>query len=207
MKTPWRFLRDLTSRKKLSSPEAQLSLPDTRSNRGDPEAEIGPATPASDDEGQAGVDVQITVPADLLQTEKPFDQSGKPPVPTLSAPAPAPAPVDFPITAASPPTEAKTRTGTAPSPSPDRTSESAPSQVRRKTEKRAKRIASTIVFEGAFKHKDGQPAEVTPQAVPEFFDEVAGLDDEIRQLRVVLAAKLTLQNAQLRKMLERFDVS
>jgi hypothetical protein len=31
------------------------------------------------------------------------------------------------------------------------------------------------------------------------------LDDEIRQLRVQLAEKLTVQNAQLRRMLERFD--
>ncbi|WP_164902807.1 MHYT domain-containing protein [Rhizobium sp. WSM1325] len=33
----------------------------------------------------------------------------------------------------------------------------------------------------------------------------AGIDDEIRVLRDQLARKLTLQNAQLRKMLERFE--
>ena len=32
-----------------------------------------------------------------------------------------------------------------------------------------------------------------------------GLDNEIRMLRDQLARKLTLQNAQLRKMLERFE--
>jgi hypothetical protein len=203
MKTPWRFLRDLTSRKKLSSPEAQLSLPDTGSNRGDPESEIVPAPLASDGEEQARPDVQASVLADLPQADEPSDQPVKSPEPTLLAPAP----VDSPIAAGSQPTDAKTRTGTAPSPSPDRNSESTPSQARRKTEKRDKRTASSIVVESAFKHKDGQPVEAMPQAVPEFFDEVAGLEDEISQLRVVLAGKLTLQNAQLRKMLERFDVS
>lgn len=40
-----------------------------------------------------------------------------------------------------------------------------------------------------------------------FVDEVALLDEEINQLRRQLAAKLSLQNAQLRRMLERFDAS
>lgn len=40
-----------------------------------------------------------------------------------------------------------------------------------------------------------------------FFDEVASLDEEIRQLRSQLAQKLHLQNVQLVRMLERFDGS
>ncbi|NOV21170.1 hypothetical protein E5S70_35070 [Ensifer adhaerens] len=40
-----------------------------------------------------------------------------------------------------------------------------------------------------------------------FFEEVADLDDEIQQLRTLLAEKLHLQNLHLRKMLERFDRS
>ncbi|AJD43711.1 hypothetical protein C9413_07830 [Rhizobium sp. SEMIA 4085] len=40
-----------------------------------------------------------------------------------------------------------------------------------------------------------------------FFDEVAGLDEEIKQLRIQFAQKLHLQNIQLKKMLARFDVS
>ncbi|MDE3761518.1 hypothetical protein GOC40_28795 [Sinorhizobium meliloti] len=40
-----------------------------------------------------------------------------------------------------------------------------------------------------------------------FFDEVASLDEEIKMLRSQLAQKLRLQNVQLKKMLERFDVS
>jgi hypothetical protein len=40
-----------------------------------------------------------------------------------------------------------------------------------------------------------------------FFDEVASLDEDIKQLRIQLARKLRLQNDHLKKMLERFDVS
>ncbi|WFU05251.1 hypothetical protein QA648_31515 (plasmid) [Rhizobium sp. CB3171] len=40
-----------------------------------------------------------------------------------------------------------------------------------------------------------------------FFDEVASLDEDIKTLRRQLAQKLQLQNAQLRKMLERFGAS
>jgi hypothetical protein len=38
-------------------------------------------------------------------------------------------------------------------------------------------------------------------------DDVVRLDAEIRQLRAELARKLELQNRQLEKMLERFDLS
>jgi len=39
------------------------------------------------------------------------------------------------------------------------------------------------------------------------FDDLTSLDEEIKQLKIQLAHKLHLQNVQLRKMLERFDVS
>lgn len=50
-----------------------------------------------------------------------------------------------------------------------------------------------------------QPARASSRE--SFFDEVAGVDEEIRQLRVRLAQKLQLQNVQLKKMLGRFDRS
>ncbi|MDX0680128.1 hypothetical protein GOD67_06960 [Sinorhizobium medicae] len=40
-----------------------------------------------------------------------------------------------------------------------------------------------------------------------FFDEVASLDEDIKMLRSQLAQKLHLQNVQLKKMLERFEIS
>ncbi|PDT28003.1 hypothetical protein CO660_20150 [Rhizobium sp. L9] len=40
-----------------------------------------------------------------------------------------------------------------------------------------------------------------------FFDDVASLDEDIKKLKRELARKLQLQNAQLKKMLKRFDVN
>ncbi|THK33443.1 hypothetical protein EHS39_36350 [Ensifer sp. MPMI2T] len=40
-----------------------------------------------------------------------------------------------------------------------------------------------------------------------FFREASTLDEDIKMLRIQLAQKLQLQNGQLKKMLERFDVS
>jgi hypothetical protein len=40
-----------------------------------------------------------------------------------------------------------------------------------------------------------------------FFQEVGTLEEEIKMLRTQLARKLHLQNVQLKKMLERFDIS
>ncbi|MDX0259364.1 hypothetical protein GOC32_31405 [Sinorhizobium meliloti] len=40
-----------------------------------------------------------------------------------------------------------------------------------------------------------------------FFDELASLGEEVKMLRSQLAQKLRLQNIQLKKMLERFEVS
>jgi len=75
-----------------------------------------------------------------------------------------------------------------------------------KTSRRAKQsgkpVAETAVITG-----DGQSAHQLPSRGSAYFDDVAGLNDEIRQLRAALARKLSSQNAQLRKMLERFDVS
>lgn len=54
-------------------------------------------------------------------------------------------------------------------------------------------------------------AEPVPQppsvSANPFFDEAASLDEDIKQLKDQLAQKLRLQNAQLRKMLERFERS
>jgi hypothetical protein len=198
MKTPWRFLRDLTSRKKLPPPEAQFSLPAPASDSGDPKAEVVPPFVVSDGGQQPSPDVHTAVQTELPQADEHSGQLDD----AQQLDHLASAPVDLSDAVASPPMDAETEDAD-PKPSPDRAGESAPSRARRK---RAERIPSTNVVESAIAHTEGQSLEIRPQAVPEFFDEVVGLDDEIRQLRAALTEKLTLQNAQLRKMLERFDV-
>jgi len=54
--------------------------------------------------------------------------------------------------------------------------------------------------------KDAEEIQPRPEA-PTFFEELLDADREIETLRNRLAEKLTAQNAQLRKMLARFDRS
>ncbi|WP_105439947.1 hypothetical protein [Neorhizobium sp. T25_13] len=58
------------------------------------------------------------------------------------------------------------------------------------------------------RHKKTEPIEAVPPpslGVPAVSDDAIRLDEEIRLLRDQLARKLQLQNAQLKRMLERFE--
>jgi hypothetical protein len=78
-----------------------------------------------------------------------------------------------------------------------------PRQTQRiKPPKRAKRVHARAVDTN-----EDQSTRSLSSGAPAFLDEVAGLDEEIKQLKNQLAHKLYLQNVQLKKMLERFDVS
>jgi hypothetical protein len=77
-----------------------------------------------------------------------------------------------------------------------------PSRQRRPAPGKSSR--ADVVQRNLVTNKD-QPARASSRK--SFFDEVAGVDEEIRQLRVRLTQKLHLQNDQLKKMLERFDRS
>ncbi|MFA1677445.1 hypothetical protein ACDY97_33355 [Rhizobium mongolense] len=74
---------------------------------------------------------------------------------------------------------------------------------------RSKRIkvgSAQVVTQSPFKSSDDlQPASLPAQPLT-FLQEVAALDEEIAALKATLALKLKLQNAQLKKMLERFDI-
>jgi hypothetical protein len=70
--------------------------------------------------------------------------------------------------------------------------------------KRAKRTRTDVVSDSTAVSIGAQTAQSSSFR---FFDEVQRLDEEIMQLRSQLAQKLHLQNAQLTKMLERFNGS
>ena len=78
--------------------------------------------------------------------------------------------------------------------------------ARTKKPGRAKRTRTDMVAQSTAVANKDQNAQ-SSSSREAFFGEVAGLDEEIRQLRIQLAQKLHLQNVQLKKMLERFDVS
>ncbi|MCO5966440.1 hypothetical protein [Sinorhizobium meliloti] len=82
-------------------------------------------------------------------------------------------------------------------------SQSKPQIERREREKRASAYVATQSVV-APKHDQG----LRPSSSRDlFFHELATLDEEIKMLRSQLAEKLHLQNHQLKRMLERFEVS
>ncbi|ULJ74390.1 hypothetical protein [Rhizobium gallicum] len=86
------------------------------------------------------------------------------------------------------------------------TSEESPRTRRTKKTGRAKRTRSDVVARKTAVANRAESA-VSSSSSEVFFDEVAGLDEEIKQLRIQLARKLHLQNIQLKKMLARFDIT
>jgi hypothetical protein len=70
---------------------------------------------------------------------------------------------------------------------------------------RAKRIRTDAIAQSNAVANRGKSSQLSSPR-DAFFAEVASLDEDINQLRIQLAQKLHLQNDQLKKMLERFDV-
>ena len=165
MKSPWKFLAQLTSRRRPAEPRESAIERDADTEAGEsqaPQTSVLPLNPTeasrgSEHDESRSVEPLATAPSN--ETERDVDAA-----PAISAPA------------------------------------------RTKKPGRAKRSRTdTVVQSPAVTNRD-QNAQ-SPSSREAFFDEVTGLDEEIKQLRLQLAQKLHLQNVQLKKMLERFDVS
>ncbi|TCU11758.1 hypothetical protein [Rhizobium sullae] len=87
-----------------------------------------------------------------------------------------------------------------------RTRKKSPRAPLAKLSGRAKNARTDMVSQSNAPGNKDESARSSPSREA-FFDEVEVLDDEIRRLRAELAQKLQLQNIQLKRMLERFDVS
>ncbi|SCB61583.1 hypothetical protein GA0061105_12027 [Rhizobium aethiopicum] len=196
MKTPWKFLAELTSRRRAArGPESSIGH-DTDPAALHHEAEQTPAPPSTED--SASAEYNEAVPVEQVAsalTER--QDSGE----AVQAPEP---PVDGDDVWTPAPSEA--RHSDASAPEPNETSIKArrgPPPSRRQRTKGAQ--ASATARRAAANH-EGQSVPLS-SAGDAFFDEVASLDEDIKKLRSELARKLQLQNAQLKTMLKRFDVS
>ncbi len=87
---------------------------------------------------------------------------------------------------------------------PERVHPAQPLPAKRRR-RRGKTNVKNVAVTDAVEYGVGSSSVAQPPMT--FFDEVAGLDAEITQLRRQLAEKLLLQNAQLKQMLERYDAS
>jgi len=172
MKSPWKFLAQLTSRRRPAEPRAS-------SVERDEDRSVEPVATTTSNEPERDVDAArvVSVPVDAEEVRAPARHEASP----SNADAHALL------------LEGEISRRSARTPQPKRPG-------------RAKRARTDMVAQSpAVVNKDQNAQPSSPRET--FFDEVAGLDEEIRQLRLQLAQKLHLQNVQLKKMLARFDAS
>lgn len=208
MRTPWRFVADLVSRKpRVSSADAPTPQPDevkALEYRPIPEADDVGASRLEADQSSFVADAPATEPVpEFVPTtidavtipEEGLDDSA---LRDENFEDRKIAPVD-----AEPTSAASENEATAPvviTLGEDPKPQQRPSKL-------VRRRAQTA-------QASEQPVEATPIiAVPvqqlaspkTFFEEMAELDNEVAALRTELARKLAMQNTQLRKMLDRFE--
>ena len=186
MKSPWKFLAQLTSRRRPAEPRENSIERDADTAASESQAQQTPALPLNPTEtfGRSGHGENQAVEPLATTTSNEAERE------VNAAPAVS-APVDADAHALLPERE---------------TSKKPPRTPRTKKPGRAKRTRTDMVAQSPAVANRDQSAQ-PPSSREAFFDEVAGLDEEIKQLRIQLAQKLHLQNVQLKKMLERFDVS
>ncbi|CDM62120.1 MULTISPECIES: hypothetical protein [Rhizobium] len=202
MKSPWKYLVGFRSRR--PQPEAQESSigDDPVSEPFDSEVEHPSALPSNSREALDKAEHEGDVPADQMATASNEPEG------------------DLDVARAVLPSASVEERRTSNSDQADhsgveahafvqgsKTRTQSPRIPRNKRPERPKRGRVRAAMHSAVDINEDQGAQSLTFKEPRFFDEVAGLDDEIKQMKRLLAQKLYLQNLQLKKMLERFDLS
>ncbi len=200
MKTPWKFLARLTSRR--PSAKAQGSSIGNDTDPKAPESEVDTsahltsltiaASPPADDEDISAD--QGSVASVKMNSDDDVAQALKPPIHTELAQTAARHEAGHSGAEAS---------SLVPKRAASTKSQSKPLVKRRERMKSAKPHVAARSAVAPKHHQSLQPSSSRDL----FFREVGTLEEEIKMLRRQLARKLHLQNVQLKKMLERFDVS
>ncbi|NTJ11626.1 hypothetical protein [Rhizobium lusitanum] len=190
MKSPWKFLAQLTSRGRAAQTPAAPIENDAETTAIESGAQQVPALPlnsakASDrpdhDETPAvALDATpaVALPGDVEEVQVPLrDEVSQP-----SAPAPALLPQN-------------------------ERSKQSPRASQPKRSARTKRTRVDVASTKSANPTNKAQTARSPSPRETLLDEAVSLDEEITLLRRQLARKLDLQNAQLKKLLQRFDVS
>lgn len=191
MRSPWRFLADLTARPKPQQPLLPGPVPES------------PTDEAND--GRASVSAAGSLDhANTAEVSQPdeADQAAPPKLvavvgdktPTADARVSNPHPDPLALAMNKPATDAMSTRGDE-------------AIVSMAGKKRAKRIEQRQVERpsSSVLRPDDVGEQPATSARPAFLDEVLTLDVEIADLKVAPAQRLKRQNAQLRRMLERFE--
>ncbi|TWA12520.1 hypothetical protein FB005_14817 [Sinorhizobium medicae] len=202
MKAPWKYLARLTSRRPSAeaqeSPVGKDTAPKTLESEGEhtsalpPNSTAGVSPPAHEEDLSAD---QGSVASDKVKADDDVTTHAlKPPIDAEEAQTPTRDEVDH---------RGPEAISTVPKSTANTKSQSKPRIKRRGRAKRANgHVAAQSVV--APKHHQSLPP-LSPREL--FFHDAATLDKEIKMLTTQLAQKLHLQNVQLKKMLERFEVS
>ncbi|MDX0463319.1 hypothetical protein GOE00_26745 [Sinorhizobium medicae] len=202
MKAPWKYLARLTSRRPSAeaqeSPVGKDTAPKTLESEGEhtsalpPNSTAGVSPPAHEEDLSAD---QGSVASDKVKADDDVTTHAlKPPIDAEEAQTPTRDEVDH---------RGPEAFSTVPKSTANTKSQSKPRIKRRGRGKRANgHVAAQSVV--APKHHQSLPP-LSPREL--FFHDAATLDKEINMLTTQLAQKLHLQNVQLKKMLERFEVS
>lgn len=189
MRSPWRFLADLTARRKPQQPLLPAPVPGSpadEANEG--RASVSPA--GSLDHADTAVMAQPDEADQAAPPESATTVDDKAPATAATVSDPEP----LTLALGEPATEATA----------ERADEAT---VPKAGKKRTKRIEQRHVERPS--SSGLRPNDVGEQpatsARPAFMDEVLNLDVQITALKVALAQRLKQQNAQLRRMLERFE--
>ena len=205
MKSPWRLLADLTSRRKPDPAPLQLPAPaqenivedDKRDLENSPVASVATIMPLG-----AGKETADAVPTTVEQPLPAAVESIKGPGETKPKTSPE-IPGDAEPLAAS---LADVETPLAAETEPKRPVDAAPLETGVKPAKRVKPAKGRTTAPPTLAAAD-ETKEHLPAAQPlSFSDEASAVDAEITELKLALAEKLKQQNAQLKKMLARFNV-
>lgn len=205
MKSPWRFLADLTSRRKPGQAPLLLPAPaqenlvkdDKRGLENSPVASVATIMAlgaGKETAGAVAMTVEQLLPAAVKSVKDPGETK-----PTTSPEIPGDAePLAASLADAETPLAAEIE--------PERPVDAASLETGVKPAKRVKPGKGRTTAPSTMAAVD-EPKEHLPAAQPlDFFGEASAVDAEITELKLALAQKLKQQNAQLKTMLARFNV-
>ncbi|ULJ75494.1 hypothetical protein [Rhizobium gallicum] len=202
MKTPWKFLAQLASRRRPTETRESSVRDDADTEASESGVRRASALSSDSTEVSGSPDDNENPAVDLVATTTSDEPDSDLDVPQAVSPPNGGEEVQRPTR------HEISRSGAnahalVPESQPSKKS---PRKPRTKRPERTKRTRADMVSRStAVANSDQSAKSSSPREG--FFDEVASLDEEIRQLRSQLAQKLHLQNIQLVKMLERFDGS
>ena len=199
MKAPWKYLARLTSRRRSAEAQESSIGSDTDPTALGSEVEDTPAPPSDSmvavspppHEEDVSVD-QGSVASDQGKADDGATHALKPPIDAEEARTQARDEANH---------SGAEENSLVPKSTANTKSQSKPRIKRRE---RGKRANGHVAAQSAPKHHKSVPPSTSRDV---FFNELAILDEEIKMLRTQLTHKLHQQNVQLKKMLERFDVS